>query len=450
MEQSVSQGPNVSPGTSKSDPNPKDATQAPEHEQRGFAGVLRNPKYLRLWLGQAISNSGDACTRIALLLLVTEKTHATAPISIVMAMQLIPMLFFGPFIGVLVDRWDRKRVMLAADLWRAVIIAGILFAPNLATIYLLSFLASTVGLFFMPARGTVIAEIVGPADLMSAISLSQMTFQTITIFGPVVGGALVGMLGIWIGFTLDAVSFLISALFTLSVAFPPLPTAGERTSVRAFFRDFSEGLNFTWRNQVLRFLIVGALIFMIGGGVINVLELDYQRNILKISAAQLGTLMMAGAIGSLLATVILGQFATAWPEGRIIFGAVWVIGVASALYYIQPGYYVLFLLMFLLGAGEAGMNIPMATLFVTMVPVTMRGRVGSVVNSLFTVPAVLGMALATPAAAVFGTTGALVLAGFIFALGALIAPFFPAYRLLNDSNPASTAAKEIEAGKTLA
>lgn len=411
--------------------NPQNAGQVPEREQHGYGKVLRNSKFLRLWLGQAISNFGDALTRIALVILITEKTHAAGPISIVMIVQMIPMLFLGPFIGVLVDRWNRKRMMLTADLLRAVIIAGVLFAPNLVTIYILSFLSATVGLFFMPARSVVVVEIVGKADMMSAVSLSQMTYQTITIFGPMIGGALVGMLGTWIGFTVDAISFVGSALFTLSVAFPALPVASEKISVKAFFRDFADGMRFIWQAKVVRFLIVGFWVFMMAGGIINVLEINYWRNILHIGASQLGSLEMVMAVGALITATFLGQFATTWPKGRMIVTALLLVGMISIFYYFRPGYYVLLLMMFLFGIADATLNIPISTLTITLVPVAMRGRVSSAINSLFNMTTVLGMALAAPASALVGTTGALSLAGVILIFAAVASPFFPAYRLLN-------------------
>lgn len=419
-----------------------------EREQRGYGKVLRSSKFLRLWLGQAISNFGDALTRIALVILVTEKTHAAGPISIVMTVQMIPMLFLGPFIGVLVDRWNRKRIMLAADLLRAVIIAGILFAPNLGTIYVLSFLSATVGLFFMPARSAVIMEIVGKADMMSAVSLSQVTYQTITILGPMIGGALVGMLGTWIGFTVDAITFACSALFTLSVAFPALPVADERISVKAFFRDFADGMRFIWQTKVVRFLIAGFWVFMMAGGVINVLEINYWRNILHISAAQLGSLEMTMAVGALLTATFLGQFGTAWPKGRMIVTALLLVGMISVFYYFQPGYYMLLLMMFLFGIADVTLNIPISTLLVTLVPVAMRGRVSSAAYSLINMTSVLGMAIAAPASALVGTTGALGLAGVILILAAVVSPFFPAYRLLNTDETANIsedqAAREVQ------
>ena len=140
--------------------------------------VLRIPSYRRLWLGQLVSEAGDGLTNLTLLLLVNHLTGSTAAIAAMAICLAIPPMTIGLFAGAYVDRADRRRIMLASDLLRAIVVLGFVFvgsSESLWLLFVLAFVQSSVGTFFAPARGAVIPKVVPPEGLLAANSVAQAT-----------------------------------------------------------------------------------------------------------------------------------------------------------------------------------------------------------------------------------------------------------------------------------
>ncbi len=172
-----------------------------------------------MWSGQVVSDLGDWLDFLALIALIVYRWElgATALAALSVAVAL-PRIVVGPIAGVWVDRWPRRTVMVAADIARAAIVLGLVFASDLIIVLVLVFAKGVFSAAFGPARQASVRATVPEEDLLAASSLGQLSVQVGKVFGPVIGGLLVAVAGPRAAFAVDAATFLVSAAF---LACPP-------------------------------------------------------------------------------------------------------------------------------------------------------------------------------------------------------------------------------------
>ena len=201
---------------------------SPDQRQRISSGhpksLWRNRDYMLLWSGQALSDIGGAISELAFPLLVLAVTHSPAQAGFVAALRALPATLFSLFAGVLVDRWDRKRVMLVCDTGRALSLASIPIAFALGhltvwQLYITAFLEGTLMIVFMLAKTTAISRVVTPMQLTTAIAQEEFVEGTTALFGPPLAGVLY-TLGTMLPFITDAISYIISIVTMLLIGTP--------------------------------------------------------------------------------------------------------------------------------------------------------------------------------------------------------------------------------------
>src|SRR5215218_6424138 len=174
--------------------------------------LLRNVRFLRLWVGQGISFVGDFVSTVALVILVVELSGNATAVGGLLVARLIPTLA-SPLVGVLADRLDRRAILVASDLARAVLILAAVFTRDLVGLYVLVFLMGLARTFFNPTIRAAFPRVVGEGDLTRANALISGTFSVSYAVGPALGGLLVAATGVNEAFVLDAATYLISAAF---------------------------------------------------------------------------------------------------------------------------------------------------------------------------------------------------------------------------------------------
>src|SRR5215207_6340765 len=167
--------------------------------------LLKNTRFLRLWIGQGTSFLGDAVSMVALVVLVVQITGSASAVGGALVARLLPALA-SPLAGVLADRLDRRLVLVASDLARAVLILGIVFARDLVVLYVLVFLMGVARTFFNPTVRAAFPSVVGGGDLTRANALISGTFSVSEAVGPALGGRLVASVDANAAFVLDAVT----------------------------------------------------------------------------------------------------------------------------------------------------------------------------------------------------------------------------------------------------
>jgi len=331
---------------------------------------FRHRTFRLLFGGQLVSDLGDWLDFLAIIALIVARwnlgSSALAALSVAVA---FPFAVIAPLSGVWADRLPRKTLMVAADLGRALVVCGLVVAPNLATVLALVVVRGVFSTFFGPARQATIAAVVPHDDLLAANALSQLSYQLTKILGPVLGGLLLAAVGPRTAFMVDAVTFLVSAAFIVQLPnSAPAAQTKEGTAAQAprFWRAFREGLSSLIHRRSL-FLAVASnsaamcIIFTFDSlGVLALRELGIEARFgLTVGSIGLGTAagaiaigqwgkrihpfvtIGAGQIGGGLVVALLGVAVTLHARGTGAWLMVYMlIGLSAAAVFVPYGYVV--------------------------------------------------------------------------------------------------------------
>ena len=222
-----------------------------------FAGLWRHADFVKLWTGQTISLFGSQITFLALPLTAVLVLEASpAQMGFLTAAGAIPSLLVGLFVGVWVDRYRRRPILIAADLGRAALlfaipVAAILGMLRIEHLYVVAFLVGTLELFFDVAHRSFLPSLVKREQLVEGNSKLEMSRSIAMILGPGVAGGLVQLVTAPIAIAVDAISFLISALFLGWIRAPePAPKPSDQRE--NIWRELGEGLRLVSGNRLLR------------------------------------------------------------------------------------------------------------------------------------------------------------------------------------------------------
>jgi MFS family permease len=292
------------------------------------------------WLyfsGQSVSQLGSSFTTFALPLLVFKLTQSATNLAITTAATFAPYLLFGLVLGAVVDRVDRRQMMLRTDLGRAAVIAVL---PVLALfgqlavwqIYAVAFVQSTLGILFTCGEFAAIPALVGEDDLVTANARIQATNNVGPILGPTLAGALVAFVPVSQLLFFDTGSFVVSAaaLAAIRRSFNPGTALAERagSTVRALLADTREGLGYVWRHPVLRSIsLMMALINFVYSTATTQLVL-YAERALHASSSEIGFLFASGAAGIVVVSLLAGPIRRRLSFAVTALGALVVSGLA--------------------------------------------------------------------------------------------------------------------------
>lgn len=193
---------------------------------------------------------------IALVVLVVEISGSASAVGGVLVARLLPTLA-SPVAGVLADRLDRRAILVASDLARAVLVLGMVFTRDLATIYVLVFLMGLARTFFNPTIRAAFPSVVGEGDLTRANALISGTFSTSIMVGPALGGLLVATIGVDAAFVVDAVTYLVSAFLLYRIH---LPLPRQEDAEEGLIRELRSGFDYLVGARVPLAIVVGAFL----------------------------------------------------------------------------------------------------------------------------------------------------------------------------------------------
>jgi MFS family permease len=372
------------------------AERPPRKEPR-----LWNINFALLWQGQFVSALGDTAYSIALGFWILAVTGSTALMGTVMAATVFPRVVVSPFAGVIVDRTDRKWMLVAMDAVRGVVIVAVAAAAfaGLLEVWMVFVAAVALGVcgaFFNPAVGSALPDIVPKAKLVKANSLFQLIWTGSGIPGFAIGGFLYVLLGAPLLFLVNGFSYLVSAATELFIKIPPIKHARQEFK---FFADTKAGLSFTWKLVPLRLmlLVFSVLNFFAHMGVILLLPL-FERT------AHLGPKLYGLAFGGVMAGMFVGYVLTSIvnikPSRRfVVFYVSALVGTAALIFYPVWLYFpVMFALGVVFGVFNAVLNALISAVLQMTTPQNMRGKVfgllGTISGGLTPLAMVLGGVLA--------------------------------------------------------
>ena len=378
-------------------------------------GLFINGNYGRLWAGHTISVFGDFIFDTTLVLWIAAviargQTWAPLAVSGVFIATTIPVLFIGPIAGVFVDRWNKRRTMLAMDAARAALVAlliltaGVVPLPllpdgrlpllwQLGVVYAVVLLLNTLSQFFRPASLALTGDIVPEPSQAHAMGLSQTSMSIAMILGPTLAAPVFVAFGPEWALGVNALSFVVSFALIQSVAAPPAASSVAKGARPNFWKEFGLGLRFFLRSRVLVVLTIAATIMMLGGGAMNTLDYFFVTQNLHAPTSLYGVLSGAMGIGMILGAILAGAFAQKIGLTRTLWLSLLGIGLVATAYARMSDFWIAAALIGVIGVAQAGLNVAIGPLLLQSAPREMIGRVSSILNPTIMISTLVGAAL---------------------------------------------------------
>lgn len=431
-----------------------------QNGQSAYGRLFHNRSFMALWLGQTVSFIGDYFYFLAIPIMVEKLTGSPLMVGLSVISSALPMLVLGPVAGVFVDRWDRKRTMIVADVLRAllVLLSLLVQTPDQVWIYyVVGFSMSCVSRFFFPAQNAVLPLIVpGKNDLLAANGLMQIVQMVGLLLGPTLAGFSIGLWGEQVAFVVDSATYLFSAAAIVTMTVPHTtagrPTeAGTGGDLVTVWDEMREGIVYLFGNRIMVGVLLCMSVVQLGVGAINVIWVPFLQSTFGLGPEGLGAVDAAQGVGMALGGILLGLVISRFTKRSlagwsIIFigGMIALIGLAPsfAIVNLAPGlgsggemaemtvgqrllHLPLLLLLYslLLGIALVPAQSALMTMMQLAVPDLKRGRVGSALNALTTAAGLLSMVVASISGEVVALRLIYVIAGMLVAAGGLVGLF---------------------------
>ncbi len=387
--------------------------------------LWQNRDYLLLLSGQIVSTIGTQVSLLAFPLLVLALTGSPVQAGLAGTIRVLPYLFLSLPAGALIDRWNRKRVMILCDTGRALALASIPIAYALGhlTLVQLYFVSLTEGIlfvFFNLAETASLPRIVTKEQLPT-VTAQNITVQSVSILlDPALGGALYS-LGRVIPFLTDAISYSLSVL---SLLFIKRDFQAERvTSRRKLWVEIKEGLSWLWHQPLIRFIaFTGSTIHLIGSGIVLLVIVLAQH--LHASTLAIGLILAIEGIGSILGAFIGSPIKKRFSFRQGVLGTLWLWALLWPLIAIAPN-------VIVLGAILAAMNMVLTIYDViqfsyrlALIPDELQGRVNSVFRLILFCGDTLGLTLIGVLISAFGAVTTVLIYGVCVVLLAAFSTFY--------------------------
>lgn len=364
--------------------------------QKNESSKLFNRNLVLLLQGFFVSSAGSAIYQIALGFWILASTGSTAMMGFIMASITIPNLIVGPFSGVLADRFDRKKLIVFADLIQgaAVVVVGTFAYLDKLEVWLVVVCGMIIGLctsVFLPTVNSVLPDIVLEKDLTTANSLNGIVTSISTILGNSIGGVLYVILGAPFMFLLNGVTFLLSAV---SEMFMKIPKVVHEKIEFSFFADIKNGFSYLiGKKSIFKLGIITSLInlFLV---MAIILMMPYFDGMKQFDSRHYGYAVTAVTIGGIIGFLIIGLIKIQQNKTFIVFLIFAVLfSLSRTIPLMFPNFIYIITCLFFLGVSLSVINTLINTVLQKSIDQNMRGRVFALFGVLNSGLAPLGMAL---------------------------------------------------------
>jgi MFS family permease len=408
-------------------PNPGLLRRPPATGLLSIGRALRHRNYRLFFSGQSISLIGTWLTKVATSWLIYRLTGSALLLGVLGFAGQIPTFVLAPLAGVLVDRWDRYRVMVVTQVLAMVqsaLLAGLALAGviNVWHVLALSIMQGLITAFEMPARQSMVVQMVEDrADLPNAIALNSSMVNAARLIGPAVAGVVIAAVGEGWCFFVDALSYLAVITSLLMMRITPRPRVAKSTRV---LPEMIEGFRYVAGFAPIRSILLLLAMVSLAGMPYMVLLPVIAREVMGGGPGTLGALTAASGLGALCGAIYLASRTSVLGLGRVIGGAAALFGVGLMTFSRVGVLWLALPLMLLTGAGMMLQMAASNTILQTLVDEDKRGRVMSLfAMAVFgTVP--FGSLLAGVLASRIGAQNTLLVGGV--ACGVASALFFRA------------------------
>lgn len=310
--------------------------------RRGVGLLGRNRDYTLLWSGQLISAVGSQVSLLALPILIFSLTGSPAATGIASALRGIPYVLLMLPAGALVDRWDRRRVMLISDGGRALALGSIPVAAllghlSVAQIYVVTLIEGTLHVFFTLAETASLPRIVGAEQLPTATAQNEFLNSTSVLAGPPLEG-LFFSIGSAVPFLGDAISYAASVASVFLIRTPLDSERGgerERITAQRIVADVREGMVWLWHAPVIRFLaaLTSGLMMSSFGYSLVIIVLASQEHASNVA---IGLIFGAGGVGALVGAALAAPLQRRFGFARVMIGATWGWALSWLVFLVAP------------------------------------------------------------------------------------------------------------------
>jgi MFS family permease len=339
--------------------------------------ALRHRNYRLYWFGMLVAIIGWQVQMVAQAWLVYEMTDSTALLGLVGLTQAVPTIVLTLFGGVVADRVDRRRLIMATQAATGLLI--LLLATLVVTdlirlwhIFAIALLVGAVWAFDQPARMALIPHLVEREDLMNAVAMGSMVWQSSRIVGPAIAGVIIGLVGIAPCFYLTTAGMLAMVFAVKAVRIPRIapPPGGQNV-----LQNLAEGIRYILANPIFSTLI-GLTFFNSLFGMSYVMMLPvFARDVLAVGSEGYGVLMGISGVGALLGTMVLASLGDVRQKGLLMLAGATAFGSLIILFALSRAFPLSLALLFLMGAFNSAYMTTVNTLLQSLVPDELRGRV---------------------------------------------------------------------------
>ena len=402
--------------------------------------ALKHRGFVLIWVGLIVSMVGSQMQQWALFWHISQLSKDPIAVSIVGGVRFLAVLLFSLIAGLVADRYNRKNILYITQSISALValVLGLLtlaHAIQLWHIYALTAVQAVAMAFDLPARQSLVPNLVPREHLPSAFSLQSIAFNTGAIVGPAMSGVVIGYLGQEYVYFINAVTFL--AVIIALIAMGPVPQSGAvaQRGLRAALTDIHDGVTFI-RHQplILSTMILDFIATFFSSA--NTLLPYFTQNILHVGEIAYGWLAAAQSIGAVLVGVTVSQFHQIRRQGMLLVSSVFVFGLATILFGISRLYAVIFFALMVMGAADSVSTIIRNTIRQMVTPDSLRGRMTSINQIFFMGGPQLGEIEAGAVAQFFGVPVAIITGGVGAILGVwLIVALWPMLPGYNGDEP---------------
>lgn len=358
---------------------------------------LKNKNFLCLWLAQIISQFGDRIHQMALIGLIAERSPgSTWGLAKVISFTIIPVFLVGPIAGVYVDRWDRRTILFICDFLRGLMVLTIpfiwIFHESMIPIYIVVFLVFCLSRFYVPAKMSILPDMVGEKDLLTANSLLTTTGMLAFVFGITLGAFIVELTGARGGFIWDAITFFISGILVWSIAkefkfnlnkSEIFDVSREMiTTIRSsLVEEIKDGVAYLVKHKEIRFIINILFILLTAAGAIYVVIIVFIQEAFGSVVKDLGLLAPVLGLGFFVGALLYGRCGQRLSRIKTIFICLFLGGGTLILFVVLTqefiNLWVTGILAFLLGLIVGPIMIAANTIVHQVCHDDMRGKVFS-------------------------------------------------------------------------
>ena len=348
----------------------------------------------KLWVGQTISLIGSQVSLLALPFTAVATVGASSmQMGILSALGSLPALFFGLFAGVWVDHHKRRIVLVGTDIGRALVLSIIPLSAMMGNLrvevlYVVGFLAGTLGLFFNVAYRSYLPGLVGREKLVMANSRLELSNSIAEIIGPGLAGGLVQVIGAPLAIAIDAASFLASA-FSISLIRTREPEPAPNSSTTTLVSEIKDGLRHVFGEVRLRALAGCVACLSFFNAIFEAVQILYLTRELGLSAAWLGVIFASGSVGFLLGAIMNNKVNKWIGLGRSLLLGVFLTGGSDLLFPVAGMVHtqwvvigLLILAQFFFGIGLTMFQIGQVSLRQSLTPDNLQGRMNATISML--------------------------------------------------------------------